>query len=288
MTKRGKAPAFQFYPKDWIADTTTLSLAAQGAYIRLLSFAWVGIPGCDVGELPNDDEKIARMLSVAIDEWLAIARDVRSLFVVDGDRMYHKRLRAERKKQKNRSEQAKKAAKTRYAKPASDNDVDATSSDSAYADRPADLCPSMKKKKKEKSIDLDSREGRAREGRDAGAETKTLDLAASSALSSIEALFDDADRRRDVAKLGDTSVPKDPVAISGEFYRLCAALGFDLPTIRRWEGRIPKMRLGAAVRELTNAIYTIDDREQAWRDLPDEAQKRLAISVFNDLAKQRR
>src|SRR5205814_1775649 len=34
------APAFQHYARDWLVATTTLSLAAQGALMRLLSYQW--------------------------------------------------------------------------------------------------------------------------------------------------------------------------------------------------------------------------------------------------------
>lgn len=36
----GKAPAFQFYPGDWMQDTRVLSLAAKGAWIDLLCAMW--------------------------------------------------------------------------------------------------------------------------------------------------------------------------------------------------------------------------------------------------------
>jgi hypothetical protein len=37
---KGKAPAFQFYPGDWVQDTRPLSLAAKGAWIDLLCIMW--------------------------------------------------------------------------------------------------------------------------------------------------------------------------------------------------------------------------------------------------------
>jgi len=36
----GKAPAFQFYPADWVQDTAHLSLAARGAWIDILCALW--------------------------------------------------------------------------------------------------------------------------------------------------------------------------------------------------------------------------------------------------------
>lgn len=42
----GKAPAFQFYPADWVMSTRTMPVEARGVYIDLLSFAWTenGLP----------------------------------------------------------------------------------------------------------------------------------------------------------------------------------------------------------------------------------------------------
>lgn len=42
MTQREKAPAFQFYAADYLADEriACLSLEEQGAYVRILAFAW--------------------------------------------------------------------------------------------------------------------------------------------------------------------------------------------------------------------------------------------------------
>lgn len=41
-----KAPAFQFYPADWVMSTRTIPAEARGVYIDLLSFAWTegGLP----------------------------------------------------------------------------------------------------------------------------------------------------------------------------------------------------------------------------------------------------
>jgi uncharacterized protein YdaU (DUF1376 family) len=52
-----KAPAFQFYVKDWLssADVQVMTPAQEGAYIRLLAYCW------DSGDcsLPDDDAQLA-------------------------------------------------------------------------------------------------------------------------------------------------------------------------------------------------------------------------------------
>ena len=50
-----KAPAFQFYPADFIADTTDMTAEEVGGYIRLLCHQWT------TGSIPNDNERLARI-----------------------------------------------------------------------------------------------------------------------------------------------------------------------------------------------------------------------------------
>ena len=49
MTGTGKAPAYLWYPKDYLADANTvlMSLEEEGAYRRLLDYCWLegSIPG---------------------------------------------------------------------------------------------------------------------------------------------------------------------------------------------------------------------------------------------------
>lgn len=61
-----KPPAFQFYAKDWLADTAHLTLEEQGAYIRLLAHQWVQ------GALPRLHADRARLLRVNSATWRRI------------------------------------------------------------------------------------------------------------------------------------------------------------------------------------------------------------------------
>lgn len=56
----GKFPAFQFYAGDWRADgvVSLMSLEEEGAYIRLLAYAWLE------GSIPIDPGHRARILKV--------------------------------------------------------------------------------------------------------------------------------------------------------------------------------------------------------------------------------
>jgi len=53
--KKGKSPAFQFYPKDFLSDASVIlmSLEARGAYINLLCVDWIenGFPAHEIGRL---------------------------------------------------------------------------------------------------------------------------------------------------------------------------------------------------------------------------------------------
>lgn len=59
--RQGKAPAFSFYPADWLADADTrvMSPAERGWYIDLLAFSW------REHGLPGDPEEVRRLLGDA-------------------------------------------------------------------------------------------------------------------------------------------------------------------------------------------------------------------------------
>lgn len=61
----GKAPAFQWYPNDYIRDTRILSLLSRGAWADMLNFMWYSV---DRGTLTGTPEQLARMLSCSIPE----------------------------------------------------------------------------------------------------------------------------------------------------------------------------------------------------------------------------
>lgn len=55
MAKHEKAPAFQFYPKDWLTDikVKALSFEEKGIYIELLSYSWLEPLEYSAEELAN-------------------------------------------------------------------------------------------------------------------------------------------------------------------------------------------------------------------------------------------
>lgn len=109
-----RSPAFQFYPDDWLSceKVSTMTPACEGAYIRLLSYAWRSE---DCG-LPSDNGKLA-ILSRMGEAWQCdgIAMVLPCFFEKEG-RLYNKRLLQEREKQKKYAAKQSENAKSRWHK----------------------------------------------------------------------------------------------------------------------------------------------------------------------------
>lgn len=103
-----KAPAFQFYPRDFLSDERVMVMdsAGRGAYITLLCVCWLE------GSLPTAERAIARLAGCSLNEWKRIRADVLACFYESDGRYYHKRLELERKGQAERREQQSKAGRT--------------------------------------------------------------------------------------------------------------------------------------------------------------------------------
>jgi len=104
-----KAPAFQFYPKDFIVDidVQTMTPEQRGGYIMLLAYAWLQD---EQGTLPNDDETLAR-LSGLNDRWKEAGQAIKSKFELQNGRLINPRLIKEKIKQQERRQKCSKAGK---------------------------------------------------------------------------------------------------------------------------------------------------------------------------------
>lgn len=107
-------PAFQFYPADWLSNARVAmaTLEEEGAYIRLLCFAW------REGFIPSDPKRCASLIGKGATEDLA--RVVQGWFnqhPTDSTKMVHSRLEREREKQdrwrEKSAEGGKKSAEIR-------------------------------------------------------------------------------------------------------------------------------------------------------------------------------
>lgn len=94
----GKAPAFQFYPNDFLSDANVIvmSLQERGAYITLICVCW------QQGTLPNNIEQLARFCGTPAATFRKLWPAVERCFKVSANGLYllHPRLEKERKKQR--------------------------------------------------------------------------------------------------------------------------------------------------------------------------------------------
>ncbi len=110
------APAFQFYPGDFLQDmnVSLMTLEEKGAYITLLSYAWLE------GSIPADHEKLARLCSCSTEDigriWPALEPCFRPKRRSNGALLINKRLETERIKQRKYRERQQKLALDRHAK----------------------------------------------------------------------------------------------------------------------------------------------------------------------------
>ena len=102
------SPAFQFYPGDWLSSTDVMLMtpAEEGAYIRLLAYAWLQ-PDCG---LPDDDSALSE-LSRLRSAWSKSGPKLRrKFFVIDG-KLFNQRLLDERQKQTEWAEKSSAGGK---------------------------------------------------------------------------------------------------------------------------------------------------------------------------------
>ena len=94
-----RAPAFQFYAKDWLDwKVLRMSDAAQGVYIRLLAHMWKDSP--DQCSLPDNDKEIAKVIGKNPRTWSKLRAEIQKvgdpLLLAEEGRLISKRLRKEK------------------------------------------------------------------------------------------------------------------------------------------------------------------------------------------------
>lgn len=97
QTQDSKAPAFQFYPKDFLTDENVqmMSLQERGAYITLLCLCWIK------GSLPDQQDRMAKMCGIPLPAFRKVWPALSVCFRPGGpDRLVHPRLERERDKQR--------------------------------------------------------------------------------------------------------------------------------------------------------------------------------------------
>jgi uncharacterized protein YdaU (DUF1376 family) len=115
-----RAPAFQFFPKDWLDfKVQRMSLAAQGAYMKLLCFMWKDSK--DQSSILDNNDLLARAIGSTVEQWLELRQEIQQscepiLEEKDG-RLLSARLKEEaamqRKYRKQQSEKGKRSVQQR-------------------------------------------------------------------------------------------------------------------------------------------------------------------------------
>ncbi|MDR4470394.1 MAG: YdaU family protein [Nitrospira sp.] len=121
-----RPPAYQFYPKDWLDfRVQRMSLAAQGAYMKLLCFMWKDSQ--DQCSIIDDDRAIATAIGVPYDMWKELRAEIQfpgdPILIEEGEErriLRSARLQREAEKQRNHSikqaERGKRGAQKRWQK----------------------------------------------------------------------------------------------------------------------------------------------------------------------------
>lgn len=121
MAVEKKLPAFQFYPRDWLASPSVMmmTLAEQGAYMRLLSFQWLN------GSIPDNDDDRARILLCSESDARLLFRNLSKHFVVKDGLLVNERLREQYDEalafRALQSEKGKRSAEARWGCNQTDN-----------------------------------------------------------------------------------------------------------------------------------------------------------------------
>jgi uncharacterized protein YdaU (DUF1376 family) len=93
------------YVADYLADTAHLSCEESGAYLALIMHYW------RAGSLPQEDDRLARIVKLDLERWLCVRIPVAMLFQ---DCWRHKRIDAELSRAAEKSGKAKASANKRW------------------------------------------------------------------------------------------------------------------------------------------------------------------------------
>lgn len=109
-------PYMKLYVSDYLGDTQHLSAEQHGAYMLLLMTMW------QVGPLPTEDAKLARIARVDRRRWARISPDILAFFHVGEDgKLHQKRLDQERKIARQIRAKRTTASKARWSRNSLEN-----------------------------------------------------------------------------------------------------------------------------------------------------------------------
>lgn len=124
-------PYMPMYWSDYDEDTSDLSLIEHGAYTQLIKVYWQR-----QGPLPDDDERLARMIRTTPQQWRKLRLRLAEFFQIADGQWHHKRIDAEIARFADKSAKAQRAATKRHASAPADGHANAGAN--GHADAPAD------------------------------------------------------------------------------------------------------------------------------------------------------
>lgn len=111
---KDKSPAFQFYPRDFLADgsVSMMTYAERGVYITLLCHDW------NDGGIPPDIDSLSKLLKIPTKKlevtWKIVGKCFMPMHEHSMNKLTNPRLNKERKKQYKRSEESRASAEKRW------------------------------------------------------------------------------------------------------------------------------------------------------------------------------
>lgn len=115
-------PSLPLFVREYLVDTTDLTLEQSGAYLHLLMHAWA-----KGGSLPDDERKLAAMAKVSVKKWRGIWPAISAYWRAENGALTNKRLSQEMKYVTEVSEK-RRSAGARGGRARSDKSQSLTSS----------------------------------------------------------------------------------------------------------------------------------------------------------------
>jgi len=114
MQDKKTSPCFPMYPSDFFGDPNVRLMDGheQAFYAILLMNMWQNAKGKEMPFLPNDDQKLAKLLKISVKDWKKVKNSIFDCLKVSDDKIESPRLSREKAKQdKYRELQAEKGRK---------------------------------------------------------------------------------------------------------------------------------------------------------------------------------
>jgi hypothetical protein len=148
-----KAPAFQFYPGDYIQDTRALSLAARGAWQDLLCFMWRSE---EKGKLSYSIEGYSHLFGTSIEETKRVIDELVSLKICNtvtecngNVTLINRRMVRDEKARQQTNDRVKRFRNTNEKRPCNEKETSPSSSSSSFSSYSSTTNTEEKTKEKE-------------------------------------------------------------------------------------------------------------------------------------------